>query len=65
MYKLKPSQTKINHWYLVVSFLGQFMFVMGTNGLIRPLLRPDSPESFGPLWFLAILAVAGIVVMFY
>lgn len=65
MTRLQPSQTKINHWYLVVSFVGNFMFILGANGLLRPLLRPDSPESFGPLWFLAILAVTGIVVMIY
>ncbi|MFP4065498.1 MAG: hypothetical protein ACLFS0_08370 [Bacteroidales bacterium] len=65
MTRIQPSQTKINHWYLVVSFVGQFMFVMSTNGLLRPLLRPDSPESYAPLWFLAILAITGIVVMIY
>lgn len=65
MTRIQPSQTKINHWYLVVSFLGQFMLIMGFNGLIRPLLRTDSPESFAPLWFLAILAAAGIAVMVY
>ena len=65
MTRIQPSQTKINHWYFVVIFLGHLMLIMGFSGLIRPLLRPDSPESFAPLWFLAILAVAGIVVMIY
>ena len=65
MTRLHPTQTKINQKYLVLSFLGQFILIMGFNGLIRPLLRPDSPESFGPLWFLAILAAAGTAIMVY
>ncbi len=65
MTRLHPTQTKLNQKYLLLSFLGQFILIMGFNGLIRPLLRPDSPESFGPLWFLAILAAAGTAIMVY
>jgi hypothetical protein len=64
MPRIKPVQTKINHWYLLVSFTGSFIFIFAGSELVK-LLFNTIEESYMPLWLIMLITLTGGATQYY
>jgi len=64
MPRIKPVQTKINHWYLLVSFIGSFLFIFAGSELVK-LVFHTIEESYMPLWLISLITLTGGATQYY